>query len=543
LHGVALFCMIPDPALPFFDPVFTDAAWPHVALVLRWGVLVLGAVVVFRLVRTPEASGGSGKGGRFPRIFVPLAVVCLVAIAGRQAGWQLFGRRNPQFVEFMQRYDRREFNPAHRVRAGKILDRNGRVLAVSRVTESGVRRFYPYGPVFSHVIGYNHPVYGLSGLESAARERLLGRELRNTRQWAELGRELLDRETYAEGPHLRTTLDLALQRRAWELLGNRRGAVVVLEVESGAVRALVSRPEFDPNRLYSGVFEGRTGEAPLLNRALAGQYPPGSVFKVLVAAAALRANFQGTLDTPPEGFTTSPANPPIRDHEYYSAKRKGQSWRGRGQIDLSEALVHSSNVFFARLGVRIGAEPLERAVQAMGWNQPIPLSRNTEATLLASPARLPDLRDDRPYDIAQFSIGQGEVLVSPLQIAMLCAAVAREGVVVAPRLDAEAPVRPLGRLCSVEEAETLKWMMYKVVQEGTGRGIRIRELPVAGKTGTAQTGGDRPSHSWFAGFTPVSRPQWAFCVLVEHGGYGSSAALPVARELLQTALDRGELSP
>jgi peptidoglycan glycosyltransferase len=386
-------------------------------------------------------------------------------------------------------------------------------------------------------------VYGLSGIEASSRKFLLGHELQSKEEWLAVGAGLLDRETYAEGPALYTTLDLGLQRTAYELLGDQRGVVVVMDIKTGAVLTLVNKPDFDPNRLNSRLFEGRNPGAPLLNRALQGQYPPGSVWKVLVAAIALQNGFQGTLDTPADGFTTSSSNPKIRDHEYYAAQRNGGTWRGRGRIGLREALTHSSNVFFAQLGIQVGAEALKRAMEAGGMDRPLSLVDGESPTLTLSPARGGDLIQERPYDIAQFSIGQGKLLVSPLQVTMVCAAVANHGLYMAPRLQEQMPVQPLGRLCSPAHAETLKWLMYNVVQEGTGQGMQIEGVAVAGKTGTAQTGSGRESHSWFAGFAPVSEPRWAFCVLVEEGGYGSASALPIARDLLEIGIREGWLLP
>ncbi len=535
--------MFPNPPLEFLQEILSDSAWPRFALILRWGFL-LGLTWTLLRFRVGKPSGVSNKSTRYlsPMWAVWLGLALLL-IGLRQGQWQLMGRRNEAFVAFMQRYDRREFNPAHRVRSGKILDRKGRVLAESRVTDQGVRRLYPYGPFSGHVVGYNHPVYGLTGIEGAARRDLLGPGLKSVDDWKELGAELLNREGYAEGPSIYSTLDLGLQRRASELLGEQKGAVVLLDIQTGDVLALVSHPGYDPNRLYEGLFSGKSSGAPLLNRALAGQYPPGSVFKVLIAAAALQKGFGGTFATPPEGFTTSAANPPIRDHEYYSEQRKGKHWRGHGRIDMGTAMSKSSNVFFAQLGVETGAEALLRACQGAGLNRSFNLWTGEEPTLQVKTASIPALSDTQPYQIAQFSIGQGKLLMSPLQVAMIYAGVANNGLVLQPKLDPNAAVTPLGRLCGPEQAQTLKWMLYKVVQEGTGRGMQMPELAVAAKTGTAQTGGDQASHSWFAGFAPVSEPRWAFCVLVEQGGYGSAAALPIARDLLRSGIREGWLKP
>lgn len=537
------FLMFANPSLEFLQEILTDAAWPRLALMLRWGFL-LGLAWMLMRMRNRKALGPPKHAVRWlsPMWAFWLGLAFLL-LALRQGQWQLMGRRNENFVAFMQRYDRREFNPAHRVRAGKILDRKRRVLAESRVTDQGVRRLYPYGPFSGHVLGYNHPVYGLTGIEAAARRDLLESGLATAEDWKAVAAELMDREGHAEGPAVYTTLDLGLQRRASELLGEQKGAVVLLDIKTGAVLALVSHPGYDPNRLYEGLFSGKAPDAPLLNRALAGQYPPGSVFKVLIAAAALQKGFQGTFDTPPQGFTTSTANPPIRDHEFYSEQRKGRTWRGHGRLDMGTAMAKSSNVFFAQLGVKTGAAALLRACQGAGFTRSFQLWTTPEPTLQAKAARIPALTDAQPYHIAQFSIGQGDLLVSPLQIAMLYAGVANDGLVLQPRLDPRSPVLPMGRLCAPEHAQSLKWMLYKVVQEGTGRGMKMSELAVAAKTGTAQTGGDQASHSWFAGFAPVSEPRWAFCVLVEQGGYGSAAALPIAKALMQSGIREGWLTP
>ena len=534
---------LPDDPFPHFDALLQDDAWPRVALILRIFLLLGFAGLLFRMHLRARRSRRGIPVRVWPRRLSMVVFLFLALIAARQAQWQLFGRRNEKFVAFMQRYDRREFNPAHHVRPGQIQDRKGRVLAGSRVTEGGLRRVYPYGPVFSHVLGYNHPVYGITGLEAAARTALMGGTLRGPEDLAALGASLIHREGHAEGPPLVTTLDLDLQVKAYDLLEGHRGAVVWMDVRTGDVLVMVSRPEFDPNRLHARLFGGQVPDAPLMNRALLGQYPPGSIYKVMIAAAGLREGFTGTLDTPAEGFTTSPANPPIRDHGYHLAREEGRTWRGYGRIGMGEALARSSNVFFAQLGVRTGWDAHARVADALGMNRTIPLWERRERTLELRPARIPALSDRTPYGIAQYSIGQGDLLVSPMHMAMLAAAVARGGQVVYPRLDPRMQVREGGWICGPAEAEQLKWMMHRVVTEGTGRALGAAALPTAVKTGTAQTGGNRPSHSWIIGFTPVSEPRWAFAVLVEHGGYGSRTALPMARTLLDEGVRQGWLEP
>lgn len=534
---------LPDRPLTLLEPLFSGDLWPQTAQVLRLLFLLGFALLLVRFALNARRERSGKRLAPLPLLLRAFPAVFLLLLLARQADWQLFGNRRQEFIAFMQRYDRREFNPAHRTRAGRILDRRGRVLAGTRVTEHGLRRSYPYGPIFSHVIGYNHPVYGLTGLEAAARTRLVGGSPRTREELAAIPSQLLQREQHTEGPSLRTTLDVDLQLTAFELLEGQQGAVVLMEIDTGNLLVLVSRPEFDPNRLHPRLFAGQVPQAPLLNRAVAGQYPPGSVFKTLIAAAALFQGFQGSFDTPPEGFTTSPANPRIRDHDALAAQRAGRAWRGHGRIGLGEAFAKSSNVFFAQLGIQVGAAKLTEALAAAGLQESHLLSARPEGTLTLRPIRHAELRDTRPYHLAQFSIGQGDLLVSPLHMAMLAATVARGGETVIPRLESDAPVRTGARLMTASQALTLRRMMRKAVEEGTGRAALIPEIAIAGKTGTAQTGGNRESHSWFLGYAPAGEPRWAFCVLVEHGGFGSQAALPLARELLRRGIQEGWLTP
>lgn len=532
---------LPNPPLDLFEALFAHPLWPRVGMALRLLFHAGFALLLFRFGRQARRETRTGAPGEWPSVLSLCGAAFFAVLAVRQADWQLMGQRNEAFLAFMQRYDRREFNPAHRFRAGRITDRKGRTLAGSRVTEQGIRRIYPYGPVFSHVVGYNHPLYGMTGLEAAGRNRLMGGTLRTREDLAQFGASLIDREGHTEGPSLRSTLDVDLQLTAHTLLEGRRGAVVLMDVQTGDLLVLASRPEFDPNRLHPRLFAGQVEGSPLLNRSLAGFYPPGSVFKLLVAAAALNQGFSGTLDTPADGFTTSPANPKIRDHDYHLARQAGREWRGHGRIGLAQAFATSSNVFFAQLGVQTGAGALTEAMTAAGMLNRFSVSERPEATLTQGAARLTPLSDSRPYAIAQLSIGQGDLLVSPLHIAMLSAAVARGGETVFPRIDTAQPVRTGGRLCGVEQAAALRWMMRRAVSEGTGRGANIPEIAIAGKTGTAQTGGGRESHSWFTGFAPSDQPRWAFAVVVEHGGFGSRVAVPLARQLLQTGVREGWL--
>lgn len=302
--------------------------------------------------------------------------------------------------------------------------------------------------------------------------------------------------------------------------------------------ALVSSPAFDPNQVGATLFQTPPADTPLLNRATQGFYPPGSVFKVVLAALALESGFTGTIDCPPGGFTTSRHYPPIRDHGFYSAREAGRGWSGSGRLDLEEAFTESSNVFFAQLGVRLGHDALFSIGERFLFDRQIRLYAGANRSGSLSTGRIPRLKHTDLYGLAQASIGQGRILATPAHMALITAAVANGGVAMRPRLIADEPPEPLGELMSTGTAWSLTRMMRRVVTDGTGRAIDTPGLPIAGKTGTAENPRG-PAHSWFIGFAPADAPELAVAVLVEHGGYGSRSAAPIARDLLVAGVGQG----
>ncbi|KAA6186052.1 penicillin-binding protein 2 [Thiohalocapsa marina] len=538
--------------MELLNALFVSAPWAT----LRGGLhiaFLLVALYVLKQVYDLRAALGLRHLAR-PRAGFRFAVagvaLLFLAVLGYQASWQLSGTARPAFVAFMQLHDRRQFNPAHWIERGSILDHRGEVLAESRAgpTTDGqrleVRRVYPHGPACAHVLGYTHPRFGTSGMEAAANVSLNGGSPETLLDWGELTRQLVTRDKRARGHDLVLNLDADLQQLAYERLRGRAGAVVMLRPADGAVRVLASSPSFDPNRVDAGLFRGTDPDARLLNRAVDGLYPPGSVFKVVLAAAALDAGLDPVLDCPAEGFTTSRRYPRIRDHDYYAARRAGRTWGGHGRIGLDRALIDSSNVYFAQLGVQLGHEAFHRAGDRFLFNHRIALTEGLSRSQFMRTARIEPIATSDRYGLAQAAIGQGKVLVTPAQMALIAAAVANDGVAMRPRLTTGEPAATLGRFMSDATARRLSGMMRRVVSEGTGRGIDTPELAIAGKTGTAQNPFGA-SHSWFIGFAPASSGQaaagLAVAVLVEQGGYGSTTAAPIARDLLLRAQQRGLL--
>jgi peptidoglycan glycosyltransferase len=499
-----------------------------------------------------------------PRAGFNLAVIGIgllfLGVLAYQATWQLSGTSRQRFVAFMQSHDRRQFNPAHWIERGRILDHRGRVLAESRevvsqpTSPSGerskpgavgristeVQRYYPFGPGFAHVVGYAHPRFGTSAMEAAGNVSLNGGSPENWLEWGELGRQLVTRDKRAKGRDLVLTLDADLQALAYQRLGGRPGAVVMLVPGDGAVRVLTSSPSFDPNLLDGSLFGGHDPAARLLNRATAGLYPPGSTFKVVMAAQSLDSGREPVLQCPADGFTTSKRYPKIRDHEYYAARRSGRAWGGFGRIGLSRALAKSSNVYFAQLGVQQGHEAFHRTLDRFIFNSRVVLTDSLSSRQLMRTGRVPRIARSDQYGLAQASIGQGKVLTTPAHMALITAAIANGGLAMRPRLTAAEPAQALARFMTANTAERLAVMMRRVVTEGTARGIDVPELAIAGKTGTAQNPLGE-AHSWFIGFAPAQHPMLAVAVMVEHAGYGSAVAAPIAQELLLLAQARGLL--
>jgi len=421
------------------------------------------------------------------RLYI-LGLLILAAIGGLlavHARWLSTGPKDPRFVRFRRRYDKRsnadDIVPPH----GVAVDSKGQALDVA----------IP-GSALQHVL--DDLSLTMNGRTSDARGQA---------------------PSGGEQVAVPLTLDAALQACAEELMAGKHGAVVALEPATGRIRALVSAP--------------RTA---YLDRALNGLYPPGSVFKVFVAAAALSAGVDPVLSCPAEGYRSSRSTPPIRDVEARQAARSGRRWKGFGKIGMDDALAHSSNTYFAQLGVMLGPERFGAAVAAAKLRDPLTVLAASSVSLDAAGGSVPD--GLKAAQLAPVAIGQGELQLSPLAVAMMTAAVADDGVMLAPTLSPMAKPAMRARPFTYAAAGRVKKMMRAVVRTGTGTACNLPGLAVCGKTGTAETGRGK-DHAWFTCFAPMETPRLVVTVLVEHGGFGAQAALPVARELLKKARELG----
>ena len=414
---------------------------------------------------------------------------------------------------------------------GGIYDRFGEALADSRPFEGGYKRVYRGGVSLVQTVGYSHPRFGQSGLELAFNGELAGLKPEDQIfQW--LG-GLGGRPR--EGNSLITTIDLRLQRAAESALGPRRGAVVALDPSTGQILVAASRPGFDPNRLDEDWEELRAhSESPLLNRATQGLYPPGSAFKVFTLAAALEkgaVRWEQSIED----------RGSLQIGDYVLGNPGGRAY---GSLSLVDALAVSSNVVFGQIGLALGWEGFHQMARDWLLDRPVPLEIPTKGSHLPGPRGKGEL--------VQLAIGQGELLVTPLHMAMLAATIANGGVTMRPylvmevrrpngtikaRTQPQVLARPLGPV----HANRVAQAMQAVVEKGTGGGAALPGITVAGKTGTAQNPHGE-AHSWFIGFAPLINPQVAVAVVVEGGGAGGLVAAPIAQAVLGAALGLDESS-
>lgn len=516
----------------------------HTAQVLRvLRLLVFSLIgltfvmILFHRVRGPA------KPRRHVWMIVLLLVVGFLGIFAYQANWQLIGFLNPKFVLFMERYNPRHENPAAKLSRGRILDCSGAVLAVSAPEERGFRR-YPEGEATAHIVGYRHPLYGMMGIERAADAVICGYllDVQSKEDLPLINRTVLqDQRTV--GNDVMLSIDAALQRTALELFQEKgyRGAAVALDPRDGCIRLLATAPSFDPN-VYTPSLNKDTS-MPLLNRSIQGLYPPGSTFKLAIAALAYETGHAGIYDCPASGYFPPGARKAIHDHEWYD---RGPSWPGFGRLDIKTAFAKSSNTYFAQAGVLSGTEAFNRLAEALCINRSISLYESPSGNRLATAkGSVPVLGTGTgaKRELSQLSIGQGKLLVTPLHVAMLGAAIANDGVLYKPHLDEMGEPEVLSTVLRRQTAYNVRQLMRAAVLSGTGRKADVEGIEVGGKTGTAQNPHGK-SHGWFVCLAPASSnpavlPKLVIAVVVENQGYGSQTAVPIATKLMEKAKELG----
>lgn len=425
------------------------------------------------------------------------------------------------------------YNPRHALlgaHRGRILASDGSVLAQ---TVAGKRR-YPLGGSLAQTVGYVSARYGTSGLEDAYDRALTPPDTTGDvgAQIAEIAQAFTGRSSVARGADLVTTIEPAIQRELYGLLsGYARGAGVVLDPRTGAVLAMASMPSFNPNRLtadFSSLVHDES--SPLLNRAINGLYPPGSTFKMFTASAALESGavtMQTTFYDP--GYYRI-GNFILHDDESEAT----------GMQNVTGAFALSSNVDFGQIALKMGTRTFYHYLKRWG------IGASLDFQLPASRDRIPAPSSVLPGELAQMGFGQGALLMTPMQMALIAATIADGGSEPRPYIVRQV-VWPgmsgssygpgqLAAPISADTAANVKKMMIAVVQRGTGTSAQIPGVSVAGKTGTATNPLGAP-HSWFVCFAPAQNPRAVVAVVVENAGYGAAVAAPLARDVLRVALE------
>ena len=415
-------------------------------------------------------------------------------------------------------------------------------------------RYYPEGSVAAHVLGYigeatqadlkAHPEYpmgmivGQMGIEASSNSKIAGvwgdRLIEVNAQNEEL--RLMGEKPPKPGEPVQLTIDLEMQKVAEEALGTRRGAVVALDVKTGGVLVLASHPTFDPNLFTRKISKDewetlQDPENPFLNRALQG-YPPGSTFKIVTSAAAMESG-----KFPPDSVLGTSAYITVGGIDF------NEHSGGYGDIGFREALAFSSNTFFYQIGMSIGPEQISK------WGHRLGIGKDTDLRLLGlgggDYGQIPTPEDKEkiykePWyvgDTVTTAIGQGLVLVTPLEAAVMVSSIANGGNRVKPHLltsmTGTPETKPVATGMKPGTVAAIKEGLVAVVTDGTGQGMNDGTIPLTGgKTGTSEVIGQK-SHSLFVAFGPAEKPEIAIAVVVENGGFGSVAAAPIAKEVFQ----------
>ena len=475
-------------------------------------------------------------------------MVLFAVLVGFTSYWSVFDAKALK----EKNANKRPLLEAQQIRRGRILAADGTVIAKSIAKGKGANlrfvRRYPEGPLYGHPIGYSFVQYGDSEFEQYHNDQLIG----ENSEFESILDEITGKEQ--EGNDIVTNLDAEAQKVALsDLESAGYGAVVAIEPSTGAVKVLASNPSYNPNSIPKEGTLAKLNKAevsrPLYNRATQGQYPPGSTFKVVTAAAGLES---GVIT--PETTINAPGT--IIDEGHELANDFNQDW---GSISLDTALTNSVNTWFGQLGQKVGQDKLFTTMEKFGFNAKPPIDLPEDEL---SKSGVYDYESGKmltrndPVDLARVAIGQERLLATPLQIAMVAAGVANGGKLMKPqiwnrvvnadgsvtkRMNPEVYSEPI----SAKTAEELTTAMEGVVREGTGTNAAISGVPVAGKTGTAETpgntacgGGEEENQAWFMGFAPANDPKIAIAASVEcTEQFGNDVAAPIFRDVAEAILN------
>jgi penicillin-binding protein A len=410
------------------------------------------------------------------------------------------------------------------------------------------QRVYTNGPLYSAVTGYYTLGQGSAGIEQSLNDYLSGT---SSSQFLDYLNRIITGQN-PQGASVSLTIDPVAQQAAYDALGDLQGAVVAIEPSTGRILAMVSKPDYDPNSLavhdtqlvddtYNQLLEA-SGD-PLINKTINDLNPPGSTFKIVTTAAALQ-----NAGLPVDHTMDNTARYQLPGSDSTVSNAGGGTCGSGDQVSIATAFILSCNIPMAELGVEMGNQDLKDMADAFGFNKELTVPMDVTASQFPSAAG-----DDA--QLALQSFGQGSDTATPLQIAMLSAAVANGGTIMTPNLVESINAPDLSTLQSFQPeqwatpmtsdtASTISQLMVEAVQSGAATNARIDGTSVAGKTGTAENGDGDPYTLWFTGYAPADNPQIAVAVVVEDGGgqgqsgTGNSLAAPIAKQVLEAVLNK-----
>lgn len=408
---------------------------------------------------------------------------------------------------------------------GSILSKDGDILAETILDDGeNETREYPYGELFSHIVGYS--TNGKMGVEALGNYYLINS---NTPLSNKAANDMAGKKN--PGDNIYTTLDTNLQQVASDELGLYKGAIIVTEVKTGKLLAMVSKPGFDPNEIediWDDLVKD-TESSVLLNRATQGLYPPGSTFKIITALEYIREN--------PDGYTQYHYN---CSGSYKNGNSKISCYHGsnHGSIDFTTSFAKSCNASFANIGMSLDRQKFADTLTDLLFNRDLPLTLQYSKSSTAVSDTISDA------EMMQTSIGQGKTQITPMHLNMITAAIANQGILMKPYVidkvvnDVGTVTKAFkadtyGELMTRSEADILKAMMTDVVENGTAKKLKNSVYTAAGKTGSAEYNSSKSdSHAWFTGFAPAEDPQVCITIIVEGVGSGGDYAVPMARRIL-----------
>ncbi|MEG2441234.1 MAG: penicillin-binding transpeptidase domain-containing protein [Acetivibrio sp.] len=426
-------------------------------------------------------------------------------------------------------YNKRQDLLAERVVRGKILGNKGEILAETKTDKEGKEyRFYPYENMFCHVVGRFSN--GKSGVELSENINLL---TSSENPLLAILNEIQGNKN--KGDNVVTTLDVTLQKIAYEALGNRKGAVVALEPETGKILAMVSKSDYNPNTVSSNwntLVEDSSGNSPLLNRGTQGLYPPGSTFKIITALEYIREN---------------------KEYQDYRYTCKGSdTFEGvkincynnkiHGKEDLIKSFGKSCNASFSNIGMHLNVKSFRNLCESFLFNGDLPTDiPHSKSSFVLD-------KNSEKKEMPQTAIGQGNTQITPLHNALITATIANNGVMMKPyvvdhlesydgSMVKQYQPSSYAKLMNEKEVKIMKKMMKTVVEDGTASALKSSSYTAGGKTGSAEFDSNKSSHAWFVGYAPTKKPKIVVSVIVEGAGTGSQYAVPIAKKMMDAYLN------